>query len=242
MRTRTGARVGPPRRAPSRTPFPSEETVSICFSIVSPKKKTVFRSKSKSGKMCRPCKTKKVVKAMRTLKDRKGTNPKKLVKCLAQEFKVKPSAAKKAVKKEMKRGRIATRSTGSKGLSTGLTLVPRSPSKKKTPTKKKATKKMTRKVSKKVNKKVAKPVQKKKTCQKKKMVTRKASVSRPVIVKKKVAAKPAKRTVTKRKVAAKKVAKKVQATRLMKCKFTKVKNTPKQYCMRRRRATSKKSF
>ena len=43
-----------------------------------------------------------------------GTNPKKLVKCMTTELKINSKAlAKKAVKKELKRGRISTRSSGS---------------------------------------------------------------------------------------------------------------------------------
>merc|ERR1712096_334323 len=66
---------------------------------------------------CPKCNRKKIVTAVKLLKERRGASTRQVTKFVAKEFNVKPVQVIKAIKKEVARKRlIQTRSTGSTGL------------------------------------------------------------------------------------------------------------------------------
>merc|ERR1712227_1051970 len=92
-------------------------------------------AKSASPKRSPKC-SKMVTRAMKTMKDRKGTPASKVAKVVAKTCNVKPAVVKRTIKKQVAKGRlIQTRSGGGDGLL--LMICPP----RKRPTKKKPVKK-----------------------------------------------------------------------------------------------------
>ena len=97
MRTRCGTRVGPPRRAPSRSPSPNKPAAAAPAAVPVVKRR-------KAAKKCPKCHKKMVFTAIMQLRDRNGASARKITKFAVQEYKMEPAQAKKVIRKQLSKG------------------------------------------------------------------------------------------------------------------------------------------